>query len=90
MILDSTSATIFGTIIRAAKASAAPPESLDAVTRQIYASEMALHDKITDQATALAESVLSIEASGEASAHVQLAIRHLEDAVYRAVKGLTA
>ena len=80
MILDSTSATIFGTIIRAAKAnadcSAVPPESLDAVTHQIYA--------------ALAESVLSIEASGEAAAHVQLAIRHLEDAVYRAVKGLTA
>ena len=84
MILDSTSATIFGTIIRAAKANAdcstVPPENLDAVTHQIYA---AVSMSAPDDLAPLFEDL-------SPNAQESLAIRHLEDAVYRAVKGLTA
>ena len=65
--------------------------------RQLNPDEVALHDQIKDKADELYALFLRVspinvqpDASRERGANVQLAIRHLEDAVYRAVKGLTA
>jgi len=72
--------------------------------RQLNPSEIALHDEIKDQADVLARlftKVLSTQTTATTSgnlldnlaenrgANVTLALRHLEDAVYRAVKALT-
>jgi hypothetical protein len=74
--------------------------------RQLSAEEVVLHDAIKDKADELAGLFGQINtaspppATGPGSilknvaeskgAHVTLALRHLEDAVYRAVKALTA
>ena len=65
--------------------------------RQLNPDEVALHDQIKDKADelyALFRQVSDIEkgpdANRERGANVTLAKRHLEDAVYRAVKGLTS
>jgi hypothetical protein len=79
--------------------------------RTLTEEEVALHDRIKDQADALAGLIAQIiyanrkvenpmrAGSAEAmiftmatnqGANVTLALRHLEDAVYRAVKALTA
>lgn len=71
--------------------------------RPLLASELALHDEIKAKASELARlfaqvprhSASPVEANylenlaGNRGANVTLAIRHLEDAVYRAVKALT-
>ena len=71
--------------------------------RQLSDEEMALHDAIKDSETELAELFGRIPRGGPPSgasdfletiafnrgANVTLALRHLEDAVYRAVKALT-
>lgn len=65
--------------------------------RQLSQEEVALHDKIKDTADELAALFFKVAPvhlgpveNRERGANVSLAIRHLEDAVYRAVKGLTA
>ena len=65
--------------------------------RQLTPDEVALHDQIKDKADelyALFLKVADIESgmsqNRERGANVTLAKRHLEDAVYRAVKGLTS
>ncbi|MEM1395910.1 MAG: hypothetical protein AAGH38_00485 [Pseudomonadota bacterium] len=65
--------------------------------RQLTDDEVALHDRIKDKAAELAASFYEVApihqghvADREKGANVQLAIRHLEDAVYRAVKALTS
>ena len=65
--------------------------------RQLSPEEVALHDQIKDKADelyALFLKVSNIEVGQdpirERGANVALAKRHLEDAVYRAVKGLTS
>lgn len=71
--------------------------------RQLTPDEVALHDQIKDKAEDLAQlfgqintmrlpmapGVLGNVATNQ-GANVTLALRHLEDAVYRAVKALTA
>ncbi|MBO6509732.1 MAG: glutaredoxin [Roseibium sp.] len=65
--------------------------------RKMTADELALHDQIKSQANEMAELFYQVAPINkghvpdrEKGANVQLAIRHLEDAVYRAVKALTA
>jgi hypothetical protein len=65
--------------------------------RQLSPEEVALHDQIKDKADELYALFLQIspietqaDSNRERGANVALAKRHLEDAVYRAVKGLTA
>ena len=65
--------------------------------RQLSPEEVALHDEIKDKADELYALFLKIspietqaDSNRERGANVALAKRHLEDAVYRAVKGLTA
>ena len=64
--------------------------------RQLEAAEVALHDAIKDKADELADLIQQVggnaspHPSREVGANKQLAIRHLEDSVYRAVKALTA
>lgn len=63
--------------------------------KKLTEAEVALHDAIKDKAEELHALFLSISPSmpdpvRDRGANVQLGIRHLEDAVYRAVKGLTA
>ena len=65
--------------------------------RQLTPEEVALHDAIKDKADELAALFRKVSPRGiwpdtnrERGANVQLGIRHLEDAVYRVVKGLTA
>jgi hypothetical protein len=66
--------------------------------RELTSEEIQLHDEIKDKADELAELIRSISPTSlptfpdenrERGANVQLAIRHLEDCIYRAVKGLT-
>lgn len=65
--------------------------------RQLSQDEIALHDAIKDKADELAALFYRIspvhtspDSNRERGANVALGIRHLEDAVYRAVKGLTS
>ena len=65
--------------------------------RQLSPEDVALHDRIKDKADELAALFYEVspihtgpDSNRERGANVTLAIRHLEDAVYRAVKGLTA
>jgi hypothetical protein len=65
--------------------------------RQLSPDEVALHDQIKDKADELYALFLQVsnieggpDANRERGANVALAKRHLEDAVYRAVKGLTS
>ena len=65
--------------------------------RQLNPDEVALHDQIKDKADELYALFLRVspvnvqqDVSRERGSNVQLAVRHLEDAVYRAVKGLTS
>jgi hypothetical protein len=65
--------------------------------RQLSPDEVALHDQIKDKADELYALFLEVspietqpDANRERGANITLAKRHLEDAVYRAVKGLTA
>lgn len=64
--------------------------------RKLTEAEIDLHDRIKTQAAVLAALFYEVEPihagpsrNRERGANVQLAIRNLEDAVYRAVKGLT-
>lgn len=64
--------------------------------RRLSEQEIDLHDRIKTQAAVLAALFYEVEPihagpsrNRERGANVQLAIRNLEDAVYRAVKGLT-
>lgn len=65
--------------------------------RKMTPEELELHDEIKAQANVLAQLMYKVApvhlgpvADKEKGSNVSLAIRHLEDAVYRAVKGLTA
>ena len=65
--------------------------------RQLSPEEVALHDQIKDKADELYALFLKVsnievgqDPNRERGANVALAKRHLEDAVYRAVKGLTS
>ena len=71
--------------------------------RQLSADEVRLHDAIKDKADELAQLIASIRTAAPVQgasilenvatnpgANVTLALRHVEDAVYRAVKALTA
>jgi hypothetical protein len=64
--------------------------------RQLTADEVNLHDRLKAKAAELAALFYEVApvhlgpvANRERGANVQLAVRHLEDAVYRAVKALT-
>jgi hypothetical protein len=65
--------------------------------RQLSPEDVALHDQIKDKADELAALFYKVspihagpDSNRERGANVTLAVRHLEDAVYRAVKGLTS
>lgn len=59
--------------------------------RQLSAEEVALHDAIKDKADELANLFFAVKANDEfRDVNIGLAIQHLEDGVYRAVKALTA
>lgn len=67
--------------------------------RKLAAGELDLHDRIKAEAFQLLTTINNVplvrkqagqEVTGEEIANVKLAFRHLEDAVYRAVKALTA
>ena len=63
--------------------------------RQLLGREMALNERIKDSAQELADLMQEVckvtlpTAQSERGANIVLAIRHLEDAVYRALKALT-
>ena len=54
--------------------------------RKLESEEVELHNAIKEKALELAQLMLKVKETP----HTQLAIQHLEDAVYRIVKGLTA
>lgn len=65
--------------------------------RKLSEPEVALHDAIKDKADELYRLFMQVspidkgqDANRERGANVQLGVRHLEDAVYRVVKGLTS
>jgi hypothetical protein len=64
--------------------------------KQLSAEEVALHDAIKDKADELHELICracapcaTYDLSAERARNQALAVQHLEDAVYRAVKALT-
>jgi hypothetical protein len=84
--------------------SAEPPPSLFRKRyKQLSAAELALHDAIKDKADELARLINSVPGNdpvayptdplealaANRAANKTLALRHLEDGVYRAVKALT-
>lgn len=64
--------------------------------RQMTPEEVTLHDAIKDKADELVNLIQAVggdynpHPNRDVGANKQLAIRHLEDCVYRAVKALTA
>lgn len=65
--------------------------------RALSGEELALHDSIKDKASELADLLFKVspvneqaDANKDRGLNVTLAVRHLEDCVCRAVKGLTA
>jgi ACT domain-containing protein len=87
--------------VRQSDSATLPPSLFRKRYKQLTPEEVALHDAIKDKADELARLFVQIDRSGaplaamldnlavNRGANVTLALRHLEDAVYRAVKALT-